>query len=139
MVDFSSPLSRRERQVLDVVLRAGPAETAEIRGALPGPPSGALVSEVLSSLVRKGHVREEREGGRNVFRSAAPEGDTLQTFAGRVGRDLSGTSPAAVVEALIAASEPPTVEELEALIRIARKSRIQPWEGKGWRERHHGP
>jgi predicted transcriptional regulator len=60
-------LSRRERQIMDVLYARGSASVAEIREALPDPPSYSAVRALLRILVDKGHARHEPQGPRYVY------------------------------------------------------------------------
>ena len=60
-------LSRRERQIVDVLYRAGRATAAEVQHALPSPPSYSAVRALLRILEEKGHVRHAQEGNRYVY------------------------------------------------------------------------
>lgn len=62
-----SHLSRRERQILDVLYRAGRATVADVRKGLPDPPSYSAVRAMLRILEEKGHVRHEQDAARYVF------------------------------------------------------------------------
>jgi predicted transcriptional regulator len=60
-------LSRRERQIMDVLFTRGKASAAEVQQALPDPPSYSAVRALLRILEEKGHVRHEEDGPRYVF------------------------------------------------------------------------
>ena len=60
-------LSRRERQILDVLYRAGRATAAEVQQAMPSAPSYSAVRTLLRILEDKGHVRHEQDGARYVY------------------------------------------------------------------------
>ena len=60
-------LSRRERQIMDVLYRAGRATAAEIRAGLHDAPSDSAVRTMLRILEDKGHVRHELDGLRFVY------------------------------------------------------------------------
>ena len=60
-------LSRRERQIMDILYQRGRATAAEIHAALPDPPSYSAVRAKLRVLEEKGHVRHEEEGLRYVY------------------------------------------------------------------------
>jgi BlaI family penicillinase repressor len=65
---FAPPdLSRRERQILDVLYRAGRATAADVRKAMPDAPSYSAVRTLLRILEDKGHVRHEQDGARYVY------------------------------------------------------------------------
>ncbi len=60
-------LSRRERQIVDILYRRGRATAADVRQELPGDPSDSTVRTQLRVLEEKGHVRHEEEGLRYVY------------------------------------------------------------------------
>jgi predicted transcriptional regulator len=60
-------LSRRERQIMDVVYERERATAAEILAALPDPPSYSAIRATLRILEEKGHLRHEEENQRYVF------------------------------------------------------------------------
>lgn len=55
-------LSRRERQIMDVLYARGPATAAEVQQALPDPPSYSAVRALLRILEENGHARHEQQG-----------------------------------------------------------------------------
>ncbi len=62
-----SGLSRRERQIMDVLYRLGRATANDVLVALPGAPSSSTVRTQLRVLESKGHVRHEEHGLRYVY------------------------------------------------------------------------
>ncbi len=62
-----SNLSRRERQIMDVLFRKGQATAADIMRNIPEPPSYSAVRAMLRVLEEKGHVRHVQDGPRYVF------------------------------------------------------------------------
>jgi BlaI family transcriptional regulator, penicillinase repressor len=60
-------LSRRERQIMDVLFQRGRATAAEVMDALAGTPSYSTVRTQLRVLEEKGHVRHEEDGLRYVY------------------------------------------------------------------------
>jgi len=68
MKRFSLPqLSRRERQIMDIVYRAGRATATDVLEQLPDPPSYSAVRALLRILETKGHLRHELSGTRYVY------------------------------------------------------------------------
>jgi BlaI family penicillinase repressor len=65
-------LTRRERQIVDLLYRLGRATAADVRDGLPGNPSDSTVRTQLRVLEDKGHVRHEEEGLRFVYMPAVP-------------------------------------------------------------------
>ncbi len=65
-------LSRRERQIMDVLYRLGRAAASDVMAELPGAPSYSTVRTQLRVLEQKGHVRHEQDGVRYVYLPAVP-------------------------------------------------------------------
>ena len=86
----SEPLSRREREIMDIVYALGDATAAEIQGDMAEPPSYSAVRGLLRVLVEKGHLRAHKDGVRNVYRPIKSRGAAgrsrmkraLETFYG---------------------------------------------------------
>ena len=65
-------LTRRERQIMDILYRRGRATAGEVMADLPGGPSYSTVRTQLRVLESKGHVRHQEEGLRYVYMPAVP-------------------------------------------------------------------
>jgi predicted transcriptional regulator len=65
-------LSRRERQIMDILYQLGRATAAEVGKALPGEPSDSTVRTQLRVLEAKGHIRHEEDGQRYVYLPVVP-------------------------------------------------------------------
>src|SRR5215469_5273893 len=91
-------LSRRERQIMDILYQKGRATAVEIEQALPNAPTNAAVRAKLRVLEEKGHVRREEESLRYVYFPAKPRDAARKTalrhmittfFEGSVERTVS--------------------------------------------------
>jgi BlaI family penicillinase repressor len=60
-------LSRRERQIMDIVYAGGEASAAVVHEELPDPPSYSAVRALLAILVEKGHLKYRSEQGRYIY------------------------------------------------------------------------
>jgi BlaI family penicillinase repressor len=60
-------VSRRERQILDILYRVGSATAAEVQKDMPEAPSYSAVRTQLRILEEKGHIRHEQDGARYVY------------------------------------------------------------------------
>src|SRR3954464_2790603 len=67
MPETAVGLSRRERQIMDVIYRRGRATAAEVLEDIPDPPGYSAVRAMLRLLEDKGHVRHEQDGPRYVY------------------------------------------------------------------------
>jgi len=65
-------LTRRERQIMDVLYRRGRATAADVMAELPGEPNYSTVRTQLRVLEDKGHVLHEEDGVRYVYAPAVP-------------------------------------------------------------------
>jgi len=110
-------LSRRERQIMDVLYELGRATSAEVRERLPDPPSYSAVRAMLRILEDKGHLRHEQEGPRYVFFPAVPRETARESALRRVVRTFFDGSAEGAMTALLDLG----VEDLdeEALRRLA--------------------
>lgn len=66
------PLTRRERQIMDVLYRLGRGTAAEIMAEMPGAPGNSTIRTQLRVLERKGHARHEEHGLRYVYMPTVP-------------------------------------------------------------------
>ena len=65
-------LTRRERQIMDILYRRGRATAGDVMAELSGDPNYSTVRTQLRVLEEKGHVRHEEEGVRYVYLPAVP-------------------------------------------------------------------
>jgi len=118
-------LSRRERQILDILYARGRATAAEILESLPDPPSYSAIRALLRVLEQKGHVRHEEDGPRYVFLPRVSRQRASVTALRHVLNTFFDGSAVAAAAALVdgSASKLSTEEldRLEALIEKARK------------------
>ena len=118
-------LSRRERQILDILYSRGRATAAEIQAELPDPPSYSAIRALLRILEQKGHIRHESDGTRYVFapkisrqkaRTSALKHLLTTFFDGSAAE-----AAAALVDGSSAKLSPEDLDRLQELIDRARK------------------
>jgi predicted transcriptional regulator len=113
----SSPaaqLSRRERQIMDVVYRQGRATAAEIHRQLPDPPVPAAVRTMLRILEEKGQLRHEKDGQRHVYFPVTPRSVAQRSAVRHVVGTFFGGSRAAAIAALLDDSDRPLSDDERA-------------------------
>jgi predicted transcriptional regulator len=117
-------LGSRERQIMDVLFRAGKATAADVRGALADAPSYSAVRGMLRLLEDKGYVTHEWEGPRYVYRPTSSR-DQQQRSAARhmLETFFNNSMESAVVAMLGAAEQPPTDDELARLAQLIAQAR----------------
>jgi predicted transcriptional regulator len=118
-------LSRRERQIMDVVYRRGSATAAEITAELPDPPTSTAVRTMLRILEDKGHLTHEQDGVRYVYRAVIDREQARESVISHVVRTFFDGSAEQAMATLIdrSASELTDAElaRLAGLIAKARK------------------
>lgn len=98
---LSHELSRRERQIMDVIYREGRATAAEVRAGLADPPSYSAVRAHLRTLEEKGHLRHEEDGPRYVYHPVTPRTEATASALRRVLRTFFDDSTEKAVAALL--------------------------------------
>ncbi len=122
---FQHTLTRRERQIMDVLFRRGQASAAEVQEDLPSPPSYSAVRTHLRILEEKGHVTHHQEGPRYVYRPVlAKEKAKRSALHHLVDTFFNGSAEQAMAALLdddasrLSESE---LERLSSLVEEARK------------------
>ena len=123
--DAPAALSRRERQIMDIVYRRGRATAAEVLEDLPDPPTYSAVRAALRLLEEKGRLRHEVDGRTYVYLPTEPRGRARTTALRHLVRTFFSGSPEQVVNALIEDTRPSDAEldRLAKLIEAARARR----------------
>ena len=120
-------MSRRERQILDILYSRGRATAAEIQSALPDPPSNSATRALLRILEDKGHIRHESDGPRYVFLPRVSRQKArvaaLRHMLGTFFNGSAADAAAALVDGSAAKLSPQELDQLEALIARARKEK----------------
>ena len=123
MATTNDPLSRRERQILDILYAKGTATAAEVLDALPDPPSYSAVRALLRILEDKGHARHEAQGTRYVYLPMVPRERARNSALSRIVKTFFDGSAAQAAAALVDSGSLSDDElaKLSSLIERARK------------------
>jgi BlaI family transcriptional regulator, penicillinase repressor len=117
-------LTRRERQIMDILFSLGRATGLEIQQRLPDQPSYSGVRTILRVLERKGHVRHIEEGMRYVYLPVATrEKATKSAIARLVATFFDGSVKAAAAAFLDPSTAKLSKDDLKDLERMIRKAR----------------
>jgi len=121
----TSELSRRERQIMDILYQRTRATAAEVHERLPSPPSYSAVRAMLRILEEKGQVRHEQDGPRYVFLPTTPRETAKRLALKHLLKTFFEDSTERAVSALIGGSSTKLSEDefdrLAKLIEEARK------------------
>jgi predicted transcriptional regulator len=122
----SDDLSRRERQVMEILHRRGESTVAEIMEELPDPPTYSAVRSILRILSEKQLIQYKEDGPRYVYYPAEPTEAARDEVLEHVVRTYFGGSAEQAVTALLRISDADIndseVERLRDKIRRARLS-----------------
>jgi predicted transcriptional regulator len=116
-------LSRRERQIMEVIYTLGRATAAEVLEGLPDPPSYSAVRAMLRILEGKGHLVHETDGPRYVFLPTTPREQARETALRGMIQTFFGGSPENAVAALLDLDDELDAEALERLAEIIAEAR----------------
>jgi predicted transcriptional regulator len=129
MATAPAKLSRREREIMDVLYALGDRASAEdIRGGLSDPPSYSAVRAMLAKLEAKGYIRHREEGLRYVYSPTMSRTTARRAALQQLVRVFFSGSPGQAATALLT-DEDWTDEELDTLtteIERVRKERRRP-------------
>lgn len=118
-------LSRREKQIMDVLHRRGRATAAEVRDELTDPPTLTSVRTTLRILEEKGHLRHVVDGPRFVFLPRTSREVARQRALTHLIETFFNDSPEELVSTLLGKGErrlpPAEIDRLAALIAQARR------------------
>jgi BlaI family penicillinase repressor len=124
MSENENSLSRRERQIMDILFTLGRASGPEIQERLPDQPGYSGVRTILRVLERKGHIRHVEEGMRYVYLPVVAREKAKQSAIARlVATFFDGSAKAAAAAFLDPGTANLSQEDLKELERAIRKAR----------------
>ena len=120
-------LTKRERQIMDVLYRLGRATAAEIMERIPKGPGNSTIRTQLRVLETKGHVRHEEEGLRYVYLPTVPRHAARKSALRHlVDTFFEGSSAKAVAALLGGEASRVSDEELARIAELVKDARSDP-------------
>jgi predicted transcriptional regulator len=117
-------LSRRERQIMDILYARGEASAADVHAALRDPPSRTAVRTLLRILEEKGHLRHKQQGLKYVYQPTRPRGPAGRSAFRRVlDTFFDGSLEKAVAAHLGDAATDLAPDELARLAELIHQAR----------------
>ena len=111
-------LTRRERQVMEVIYELAEATARDVLERIPDPPSSSAIRAVLTRLVEQGHLKFRQDGPRYVYSAAAGRKRVRQAAVRRLVDTFFDGSPLEAMNALLGVSaEKLSRDELTALAK----------------------
>ena len=118
-----SPLSRRERQIMDILYQRGKASATDVREAMPDAPSYSAVRAMLRVLEEKGHVKHQAEGMKYVYVPTVARDKAKRSAVKHLLDTFFSNSPEQVVAALLDVSSTRlTREELDRMAQMIERA-----------------
>ena len=109
-------LTRRERQIMDVLYADGEASAQTIQQKIPDSPSYSAVRALLKKLMDKGHIEYRQDGAKYVYSPVLPKNDAKQSAITRLVNTFFDGSPAhAVVNLLGSQADQLTEADIKAI------------------------
>jgi predicted transcriptional regulator len=119
-----SGLSRRERQIMEILYQRGKASASEVREAMPDAPSYSAVRAMLRVLEEKGHVKHQEEGLKYVYLPLVNADKARRSAVKHLLETFFKDSPEQVVAALLDVSSTKlTREELERMSKLIEEAK----------------
>jgi BlaI family penicillinase repressor len=119
-----SALSRRERQIMDILYQRGKSSASEVREAMPDAPSYSAVRAMLRVLEDKGHVKHRSEGLRYVYLPMVAHDKARRSAVKHLVDTFFSDAPEDVVAALLDVSSPRvTREELDRMSEMIERAK----------------
>src|SRR6478672_13347553 len=122
---LTARLSRRERQIMDLLYQLGEATAAEVQERLPEPPSYSAVRAMLRILEDKGHIRHHEDGPRYVFAPTVARDTARRSAVSHLLKTFFDGSVEQAMSALLDASDrklsSAEVDRLAALIEQRKR------------------
>jgi predicted transcriptional regulator len=103
--ELNTDLSRRERQIMDVLYALGRATVGEVLERIPDPPSYSAVRATMRVLEEKGHVVHHQDGPRYLYKPAVAQESARSAALRHLVRTFFGGSADAAAAALLGMSE----------------------------------
>jgi len=117
-------LSRRERQIMDILYRAGKASASDVLNAMPDPPSYSAVRAMLRVLEEKGHVNHKEEGLKYVYAPVVARDKAKRSAVKHVMETFFNGSAEQIVAALLDVSSTKlTRDELDRMAEMIENAK----------------
>ena len=116
-------LSRRERQIMNIIYQRGSASVADVLAELPDAPSYSTVRALLRILEEKGHLVHEKDGPRYIYRATEPRHQVGRSALKQIVQTFFDKSVEKTVATLVSDAEisDDELDRLSQLIEQAKK------------------
>jgi len=124
VVKKPDPLTRREREIMDILHRRGRATAHEVMDDLADPPSYSAVRTFLRLLEERGHVRHEQDGPRYVYTPTVARREAQRSALAHLVDTFFDGSVEDAVATLVESSKPKlSAQELDRIAALVTKAK----------------
>ena len=124
MTSKPDPLTRREREIMDVLHKRGRATAQEVLDDLAEPPSYSAVRTFLRLLEERGHVKHEQDGPRYVYTPTVARRDAQRSaLAHLVDTFFDGSVEEAVASLVESSKRKLSAQELDRIAALVAKAK----------------
>lgn len=124
--DKHTHLSRRERQIMDVIYEVKQASAQQVREKLPDPPSYSAVRAMLSKLEQKGHLKHEEIGQKYIYSATLDQEDAQSSAIAKLVKTFFAGSKVDAATALLGIdTDKLSDKDIKTLEKIVAKARRQ--------------
>jgi predicted transcriptional regulator len=117
-------LSRRERQIMDVIYRRGQATALDVIGEIPEPPSYSTIRALLVVLEKKGHLKHTKEGAKYLYAPVRSRQQAAKSALKRVLKTFFESSVEKAVAALLDNSDKKlSDQDLDRMAKLIEKAK----------------
>ena len=121
---MSKPLTRREREIMDILHRRGRATAHEVMDELADPPSYSAVRTFLRLLEERGHVRHEQDGPRYVYTPTVARREAQRSAMAHLVETFFDGSVEDAVATLVESSKPKlSAQDLDRIAALIAKAK----------------
>ena len=126
---MASELSKRERQVMDIVYARGAVTVADVQSELVDSPSQPATRMLLQRLHKKGVLEASQDGPRYLYRPHLSKVRAARAALGRLLQTFFDGSPSKAMTALLGDGDQITDEELDRLESLVREAKARRQQG----------
>ena len=114
-------LTRRERQIMDILIARGRASASEVKAAMADPPSYSAVRATLRIMEEKGHIRHEQQGAAYFYLPKVAPARARRSALRHLLETFFNGSPEQVMAALL--DDKPSPQELDRIAAMIERAR----------------
>ena len=122
-IRLQNELSKRERQIMDVIYRKNSASVKEVLEEIPAPPSYSAVRALINVLEGKGFLKHKKEGKKYIYLPTIPHKKAMGSAVKQLLRTYFNDSVEDAVVAIISTKNNLSEEDIDRLTGLIAEAR----------------